>query len=186
MPVSRTKQLEILQRRQQVSEYYLQGWTQSQVAVQFGVDQTTISDDLHKIRAEWRTSAVRDFDESRELELQKIDRIEREAWAAWERSKQPSQAATTTDGDHQRKTRRHVRNQHGDPRFLEQVNKCIASRRALLGLDAPGRLEVETNGGTVFSPFSAAASNLAARLLSCTSDKPQMSTPSSLAIRLVR
>ena len=29
-----------------------------------------------------------------------------------------------------------LRNQYGDPRFLEQVLKCSAGRRALLGLDA--------------------------------------------------
>ena len=34
-----------------------------------------------------------------------------------------------------------VKNQIGDPRFLDQVHKCIASRRALLGLDGPLRIE---------------------------------------------
>ncbi len=33
-----------------------------------------------------------------------------------------------------------VRQQQGDPRFLEQIHRCIAARRALLGLDAPTRI----------------------------------------------
>jgi hypothetical protein len=28
----------------------------------------------------------------------------------------------------------------GDPRFLDQISKCIASRRALLGIDAPTKI----------------------------------------------
>jgi hypothetical protein len=145
MPVKPSRKLAILQRRQLVADLYLQGWTQCQIAEHVSVDQTTVSDDLQKIRAEWRGSMVRDFDEAKDLELRKIDRIEREAWAAWERSKKPAQSATTSDEPNQRRTRRHVKNQYGDPRFLEQVHKCVSARRALLGLDAPVRTEIETN-----------------------------------------
>jgi hypothetical protein len=30
-----------------------------------------------------------------------------------------------------------MKNQTGDPRFLDQVSKCISHRRAITGLDAP-------------------------------------------------
>ncbi|WP_148074680.1 terminase gpP N-terminus-related DNA-binding protein [Bythopirellula goksoeyrii] len=146
MPAGLSKYLRINIRRQRVADLYLQGWTQQQIAVEVGVRQPTVSTDLKRIQMQWRESAVRDFDLAREVEIQKIDRVERESWAAWERSKKPSQTAITTDETHQRKTRRHVKNQNGDPRYLEQVNKCIASRRALLGLDAPSRMEIETDG----------------------------------------
>jgi len=149
MPGKPARKLAIQQRRQIVADLYLQGWTQAKIGEHVGFDQKTISTDLKTIRAEWRESAVRDFDEAREIELKKIDRIEREAWAAWERSQKPLQTATTSDETHQRKTRRQMKNQYGDPRFLEQVHKCIAARRALLGLDAPIRTEVETHGPTV-------------------------------------
>lgn len=134
MPVSRSHKLAIVQRRQQVADLYLQAWTQMAIADHLGCAQTTVSADLIQIRRDWRESAVRDFDEAREVELQKIDRVEREAWAAWARSQQPAQSAQINDETPQRKTRRHVRNQYGDPRFLEQVNKCIGMRCTLLGL----------------------------------------------------
>jgi len=38
-----------------------------------------------------------------------------------------------------------MKNQHGDPRFLDQVNKCITHRRALLGLDSPLGIEEGTD-----------------------------------------
>jgi len=60
------------------------------------VAQPTICDDLKRIRAEWRESAVRDFDEARQLELMKLERIEREAWSAWDQSKKPAQSAVVT------------------------------------------------------------------------------------------
>jgi hypothetical protein len=136
MPGRRTRNLAILQRRQQVADLYLQGWTQQKIADHLVINQKTVSSHLKRIRQEWRESAVRDFDLAREVELRKIDRVEREAWAAWERSQQPAQSAHINDETNQRRTRRHVRNQYGDPRFLEQVNKCIAMRCALLGLGA--------------------------------------------------
>jgi predicted transcriptional regulator len=130
----------IAHRRQAVADLYLQGWTQTAIAKQLGAAQSTVSADLKAIEAQWRESAVRDFDIVRGVELRKLERIEREAWEAWERTKKPAQSAVmTTDGE-QQKTQKTVKEQHGDPRFLEAIQRCIASRRALLGLDAPVRV----------------------------------------------
>jgi Putative ATPase subunit of terminase (gpP-like) len=136
MPTKPNKNLDILNRRHQVAQLYLQNWTQAQIADQLGVRQPTISDDLKQIRQQWRESGVRDFNEAREQELQKIDLLEREAWDAWQRSKKPTQSATVDGEGVGSRTRKTMRNQVGDPRFLDQVNKCIAQRRAILGLDA--------------------------------------------------
>ena len=78
--------------------------------------QPTICDDLKRIRAEWRESAVRDFDEARQLELMKLERIEREAWSAWDQSKKPAQSAVVTSEGAAQKTRKSMKNQHGDHR----------------------------------------------------------------------
>ena len=51
--------------------------------------QATVCGDLKRVREAWRESSVRDFDELRSIELLKIERVEREAWAGWERSQQP-------------------------------------------------------------------------------------------------
>ena len=44
MPTKPNKNLDILNRRQQVAHLYLQNWTQAQIAEQLGVGQPTISD----------------------------------------------------------------------------------------------------------------------------------------------
>src|SRR5262245_52410817 len=139
MPHRRIRSLAVAQRRQKTADLYLQGWTQQAIADHLGLNQKTISHDIQQIRTDWRESAIRDFDLAREVELRKIDRVEREAWAAWERSQKPAQSAHISDETNQRTTRRHVRHQYGDPRFLEQVNKCIAARCALLGLTSTSR-----------------------------------------------
>ena len=94
MSVKPARKLEIVQRRQRVAELYLQGWQQDAIAKELTIRQPMVSEDLAKIRQAWRESAIRDFDAARDLELARLDRIEREAWAAWERSKQPTQSAT--------------------------------------------------------------------------------------------
>jgi hypothetical protein len=136
MPVSPQKKLAILKRRQQVAELYLQSWPQAAIAEQLSVEQSTISADLKAIRKEWRESAIRDFDEAQAEELKKLDRVEREAYAAWEQSKKPSQSAVINGESGTQPSRKNVRTQYGDPRLLEIVLKCIAQRREILGLDA--------------------------------------------------
>jgi hypothetical protein len=140
--VGRTKNetAAIERHRARVADLYIQGWMQAEIARNVGVSQPTVSTDIKAIQKQWRASAIRDFDVLRERELQKLDRLEREAWSAWERSQKPSQeAVVSTDGTTQ-KTLKRVAEQTGDVRFLGQIHKCIASRRALLGLDAPTRI----------------------------------------------
>jgi len=137
MAVSRAKKAEVARRRRAVSDLYIQGHSQVAIAEQLGVSQPTVSTDLQCIRRQWRESAIRDLDALRERELRKLDAVELEAWKAWQRSQRPSQAAVmTTDGTNQ-KTQKKVAEQVGDVRFLDQIQKCVAGRRSLLGLDAP-------------------------------------------------
>jgi IS30 family transposase len=81
MPLRPSKRLALLQRRQQVADLYLRSWTQTAIAERLSVTQPTICEDLKRIRRQWRESAIRDFDAAREQELQKLDLLEREAWA---------------------------------------------------------------------------------------------------------
>lgn len=137
------------ERREQIAALYVRGQYQTEIARQLHVTQQQVSLDLKIIRAQWRASAIRDFDAAKELELQKLDALEREAWQAWERSKQPREITLTeqTEGaevvlpDGETRPRAAIRKASvrrdataGDPRYLEQIQKCIAQRCALLGL----------------------------------------------------
>jgi predicted transcriptional regulator len=144
-----SKQFALVHRRKQVSDLRLQGWNQQAIADHLGVPQTTVSMDLKIIRRQWEKSAVDAFNERRNEELQKLELLEREAWAAWERSQKPAQSVVA-DGDAKKPARKTVKNQHGNPRFLQIVHGCIASRRALLGLDAPRKVApTDVEGRTI-------------------------------------
>ena len=130
----------IEQRRQQVADLYVKGSTQSQIARGLGVAQSTVSADLKAIRREWRDSRIRDFDEAVAMELKKLDNLEHEAWSGWERTQQPAESTKVTQDGSGKKAEKTVKQQQGNPRFLEQVHRCIAGRRTLLGLDAPTRI----------------------------------------------
>lgn len=148
MAVTRARKTAIAERRKHVADLYVQGYMQWQIAEKLNVTQGTICTDLQRLHKEWRESRIRDFDAARELEIQKLDRLEREAWAAWERSQKPSQSAEFKDDALNTPTKKRVKNQNGDPRFLVVVHQCIASRRALLGLDALPPLPKEDTDGS--------------------------------------
>jgi hypothetical protein len=135
MPAKNSKRVQLAARRREVAHLYTQGYTQMKIADRLGVSQATVSGDLKLVEKQWRADAVRDFDLCREHELQKLALIEQEAWQAWERSQKPQQSADLAGDDSSRPTKKRIRNQYGDPRFLALVNQCIATRRALLGLD---------------------------------------------------
>src|SRR5262249_25398485 len=113
----------------------------------------------------WRESAVADFGEATGAELARLAELERESWAAWERSKvarertrtkraiRPARGSSAAAGpagegvasiDSAELARE---GRGGDPRFLAVVLSCIKQRAELLGLSAPARLELMGKGG---------------------------------------
>jgi hypothetical protein len=147
MSVTPARKLAILQRRQKVADLLLQSWTQEAIAQELGVSQAQVAADLKKIRRAWQESSIRDFDAARNLELERLARIERESWAAWQRSQQPSQSATVNGEAGSQKAKRTVKHQYGDPRFLDIALRCNDARRKLLGIDAPTKIAPTTPDG---------------------------------------
>jgi hypothetical protein len=142
MPRSTAEELTIESRRCRIAEAFLKGTRrQSELARLVGVDRSTISRDLKVLNGRWRKSAVRNLDVAKGRELDRIDQLEREYWAAWEKSKQVQETTTTEqtkDGDSERlKAGIRKVEQTGDPRYLAGVEKCIELRAKLLGLNAP-------------------------------------------------
>jgi hypothetical protein len=129
---------------EQVTEMYLRGKFQSEIATALEVSQGQISYDLSIVKRRWRESSLVNWDEARAKELERIDSLEREYWAAWEASKtertrkrQRKGATGTIDASIETEQR------DGNPAFLAGVIACIDRRCKLLGLDAPTKSEVE-------------------------------------------
>lgn len=151
MPISKTAQIDREERRRLVSDMYRRGVLQTDIAKEVGIDQATVSRDLKAIRAEWLESRVRDFDAAKEVELQKIDEVERQAWAGWERSvgvvERKTKRSRTKGSEKEHEATIVEIQQAGDSRFLKTVLDCIERRCKIMGLDAPEKFaETDSQG----------------------------------------
>lgn len=122
----------------QITELYLRGKYQSEIAKILGLSQGMISQDLKVIQRRWRESTTMNLDEAKAKELARLDELEREFWAAWEASKtertqarqEKNNAGATVKASMMKEQR------DGNPAFLAGVMGCIDRRCKLLGLDA--------------------------------------------------
>lgn len=161
MKGKRRSPAELTRDRRRIADLYLQGYLQAEIAAELRLGQATISRDLAALHKEWLTSALLDFDQAKAQELAKIDRLEREYWTAWERSKEDAETVTERgkgtrpEGEERARPQQFERTmqrkgQVGDPRFLGGVQWCIERRCKILGIDAPERYE---HGGPKGGPF---------------------------------
>ncbi len=137
----------VYSRRIKVAAIVLRGVTnQFDILAQLGMgddtpaNRCTISRDLKAIKEEWRVRACEDWREAQGAELARLDALEREYWAAWERSKVDREShrdQKTRRGDYDQETTETKKEpRDGDPRFLDGILNCIKRRCAILGLDA--------------------------------------------------
>jgi hypothetical protein len=146
---ARTKE-QILHDRAVMARLYLQGVPQYRIAEEVGVSPGQVTYDLKKVRAEWRTSALIDFNERQALELAKLDRVEAAAWESFDRSRETfvsktfvvSDGAATAEGEEKAepasggRSQKTIRSEgrHGDARFLQVVLDCVEKRCRILGI----------------------------------------------------
>lgn len=145
---------------ERITSLYLRGWRQADIAVELGLSQGQISQDLRVIQKRWRESTAINMDEAKQKELARLDELEREYWQAWESSKsERTKARQETDGTKDKtgkpivkKSSMEKEQRDGNPAFLQGVLSCIDRRCKLLGLDAPieskvtGKIEHDYRG----------------------------------------
>lgn len=144
------QQFAIIQRRKQVAELYLVGKRLREIAEIVGVDYGTVCKDMTEVRDQWKAETVVDYDTKVLEELARLQRVEEKAWEGWEKSMQDATTTTTktkymkekipggkkdrwklipfeeqTDISH--------KGQSGNPRFLEQIERCVQLRLKLIG-----------------------------------------------------
>lgn len=140
-------------RRAEVAGRYLRGETQARIAEDLKVNVRVVKADLQAVMDAWVKESKLAFEERKAKELAKIDHIELLAHRGWEASverqevhrsfrKRVRQAQRNEDN----KVTGHrmvpveeteetvIKGQSGDPRFLEQITRCIEMRLRILGL----------------------------------------------------
>lgn len=134
--------LAVQARRERVAAMYLQGLTQYEIAEREKINQGNVSRDLQAVRKAWQSSAIRDYDEDVNRELDRIDLLERTYWDAWQRSlsertRSRTKRRTGAQPSDEASVEREQRD--GNPAYLAGVLSCIEKRCKILGLDAPER-----------------------------------------------
>lgn len=133
-----------LARKEEVRTLLARRYTQTQIAERLGVKQQAVSLWVKQIEADAIAAAADRAVEIRTT-LESLAEVEREAWAAWDRSKEPGVTEKEEDGSSVNgpfsKSVKTTQYQVGDPAYLQLVLGCQAQRRQLLGLDAPSKAQ---------------------------------------------
>lgn len=170
-----------------IAQLYKRGYSyrQIQAEVKARLDLATYSlntvhRDVKRMLEEWRETRIENLDLAIQLELERIDDLIREAWEAWDKSKQdyekthtkqtgtptqPGQNAESPDGDGRIVTVKIERTseeitKYGNPRYLEVIHKNLAERRKLLGLYSPDKAVIKTEADMTREDIEAELSRL--------------------------
>lgn len=113
---------------------------------EYRVTRQQISYDVKRIMDGWRQSASEDADVWRGRLIGQLAAVQREAWDAWERSKQPKERTVTKRAERPGgedagplvigSAESHREQQIGNPSYLDVVVRCSERMAKLLGLDA--------------------------------------------------
>lgn len=149
-----------------IADMYLRGYTQGKIADElskqrpYKIGRTMVFKDVQKIYAQWEKAYVTAAHTMKMRELKKLDRLEHEYWMAWERSKgdylEVRQDRTAdriaakgrknggelVDSFERTKTLTKKETRVGDVRFLEGVERCVAKRCQILGLEAARNVNI--------------------------------------------
>jgi len=139
-----------------VSELYLAGRTQYQISLLVHVTPQQVSQDLKRIREQWRATALLNVDEKVDLELAKADQVEHEAWVAWDYSIGQHTVVMDREGNDGSARVTRTEESAGDPRFLETILKCIDIRCRILGLYSPTSIKVNNGNQPTMELIEAA------------------------------
>lgn len=133
------ERIRIEQRQTRVSKRYLQGSPQAEIARELEVSQATISSDLKAIRKEWKAQRGADLEELLLEEFQRLKQVFRDASQGWEQSQQPVETTKISQSPLGKTVEKSIRQQHGDPRFLQTMQRLIEQMVRLFGLDETGK-----------------------------------------------
>lgn len=157
-----------------ISEMYKRGYSYRQIRAEVmkrldlkTYSTGTVCRDVKCLLKEWRSERLDSMDDAVQLELTRIDDLIREAWGAWEKSKndyllhrQTAKGVPTENEDGTPSQQPEILSMYqstsevvncGDVRYLELIHKLLIERRKILGLYAPDKLNL--SGEVTFEKY---------------------------------
>lgn len=171
-PGSTKTEAQEIHDRALLAEMYRQGHSHAAMAAHFGTSEDNVKQHIQGLRKEWLERQARAINEVKQEELDKLDDIEREAWAGWRRSQEDAErtveetesgaiVADAAEGDddsgevavpiREGKVVKRVerKGQVGDAKFLEILLKVRERKAKFYALDSPKRIDVRKESVTV-------------------------------------
>lgn len=140
--------------REKIARLRLMHWTVPRIAAELGLCERTIQRDLRKIEADWKLQAAEKIATVKARDLARLDLLEEEALAEWERSKADYTKRIVEDrpaavkGGGGRFAKLETGAQTGDPRYLTALLGIMERRARLIGADAPAKVAATNPDGT--------------------------------------
>lgn len=137
-----------------ISNLYLQGVSQSNIAKIVGLSQSQVANDLEAVRQIWIKETIIEIDAIKAEQLKKIDWLEQEYRQAWEKSKRIRQVKTKRGGlANNTPTGRGQfeiieEEDLGDTRYGQRIEWCIMERLKITGGYAPKKIAETDPTGT--------------------------------------
>ena len=142
---------EILRDRAEIAKMRLEGLTQAKIAERlaslrdYALSPQTIAIELKAVRDEWLNQTIDNYEQTRLIELSRIDEEEAIAIGAWYRSTQPKKKERTRTGTNDGKPfeefMQETETRDGNPAFLQRLESIRQRRCAILGFNAQQRSE---------------------------------------------
>jgi len=129
-----------------VSEGIADGRTVREQAEELDRSPSAIVVDRRILRMRWLEQNEQNITAEKYDQLEKLNRIEEEAWAAWDRSigetVKQTRRISQQNGERVQTVSEETATTAGDPRYLEQINKAVSRRCQILGLNAPAEATI--------------------------------------------
>ena len=142
---------EILRDRAEIAKMRLEGLTQAKIAERlaslrdYALSPQTIAVELKIVREEWLGQSIDNYDQTRLIELSRLDEEEVIAKDGWTRSLLPKKKERTRTGTNDGKPfeefMQESENRDGNPAFLQRLESIRQRRCAILGFNAQQRSE---------------------------------------------
>ena len=142
---------EIARDRAEIAKMRLEGLTQAKIAERlaslrdYTLSPQTIAVELKIVREEWLGQSIDNYDQTRLIELSRLDEEEMTTKDAWARSLLPKKKERTRTGTNDGKPfeefMQESENRDGNPAFLQRLESIRQRRCAILGFNAQQRSE---------------------------------------------
>lgn len=159
MATTKRTEFQILRDKAFISDKLLKGSGPTAISLAlnkrrpYNLSESQMRYDIKKIRAEWVKQYLQNYDQLRAQELARINKLEKESWKAWSRSRRNKKKVTKNEtsmsaqgdftGTQDKDSRKEVTERTpGDKKFIEAIQWCIEQRCKILGLDAADEIKI--------------------------------------------